>query len=150
MITQEGLDKLVKELDYLQNERRKEIAQKIREAKEFGDLSENAEYHEAKNDQATVEGQIADLEAKIKNLKVIDKVTSVTHVQIGSTVEVKNLETKEQLTLDIVGSMEADVFNNKISNESPLGKALLEKAKGEKVTYTAPKGQMKFEILKIK
>ena len=149
MITQEGLDKLIQELEYLKNDRRKEISQKIREAKEFGDLSENAEYHESKTDQAFVEGQIADLEAKIKNAKVIDKVTSASHVQMGSSVEVKNLETKEKMTLDIVGSMEADVFNNKISNESPLGAALLEKEKGDKVTYQAPKGEMNFEILSI-
>ena len=149
MITQEGLDQLKEQLTHLKEVRRKEIAQKIREAKEFGDLSENAEYHEAKNDQAFVEGQIIDLEAKIKNAKVIDKATSKDHVQIGSTVEVKNLENNEVLKLDIVGSMEADVFNNKISNESPLGVALLEKAKGDVVTFKAPKGEMKFEILVI-
>jgi len=102
MITQEGLDKLIQELDYLKNDRRKEIAQKIREAKEFGDLSENAEYHEAKEDQAFVEGQIIDLENKIKNAKIIDKVSSDI-VQIGSSVTIEVIETKEKMDFDLVG-----------------------------------------------
>jgi transcription elongation factor GreA len=149
MVTKEGLKNLQADLEHLQTVRRKEIAGKIREAKEFGDLSENAEYHDAKNEQALVESEILDLESKIKNSKIIDKSTKSSNVQIGSKVVLINLETKEELTLDLVGSMEADVFNHKISNESPLGMAILDKTKGEIVTVAAPKGSVKFEIVKF-
>jgi len=149
MITQEGLDQLKEQLTHLKEVRRKEIAQKIREAKEFGDLSENAEYHEAKDDQAFVEGQILDFENKIKNAKIIDKVTSHDSIQIGSSVTIQVVETKEKMDLDLVGSMEADVFNNKISNESPLGMAILDKKKGEVVIVKAPKGDIEYKIVSI-
>jgi transcription elongation factor GreA len=148
MITQEGLDQLKEQLTHLKEVRRKEIAQKIREAKEFGDLSENAEYHEAKEDQAFVEGQIIDLENKIKNAKIIDKVSSDI-VQIGSSVTIEVVETKEKMDFDLVGSMEADVFNNKISNESPLGSAILDKKKGDVVIVKAPKGEVEYKIVSI-
>jgi len=148
MITQEGLDQLKEQLTHLKEVRRKEIAQKIREAKEFGDLSENAEYHEAKEDQAFVEGQIIDLENKIKNAKIIDKVSSDI-VQIGSSVTIEVIETKEKMDFDLVGSMEADVFNNKISNESPLGSAILDKKKGDVVIVKAPKGEVEYKIVSI-
>ena len=149
MVTKEGLKNLQLELENLQTVRRQEIADKIREAKEFGDLSENAEYHDAKNEQALVEAQILDLEAKIKNSKIIDQSVKSSNIQIGSKVVVTNLETKEELTLDLVGSMEADVFSNKISNESPLGAAILDKSKGDTVTVTAPKGEVKYKIVKF-
>jgi len=148
MITQEGLDQLKEQLTHLKEVRRKEIAQKIREAKEFGDLSENAEYHEAKEDQAFVEGQIIDLENKVKNAKIIDKVSSDS-IQIGSSVTIQVVETKEKMDLDLVGSMEADVFNNKISNESPLGLAIIDKKKGDVVTVKAPKGDVEYKIVSI-
>ena len=148
MITQEGLDQLKEQLTHLKEVRRKEIAQKIREAKEFGDLSENAEYHEAKEDQAFVEGQIIDLENKVKNAKIIDKVSSDS-IQIGSSVTIQVVETKEKMDLDLVGSMEADVFKNKISNESPLGLAIIDKKKGDVVTVKAPKGDIEYKIVSI-
>jgi len=148
MITQEGLDQLKEQLTHLKEVRRKEIAQKIREAKEFGDLSENAEYHEAKEDQAFVEGQIIDLENKVKNAKIIDKVSSDS-IQIGSSVTIQVVETKEKMDLDLVGSMEADVFKNKISNESPLGLAIIDKKKGDVVTVKAPKGDVEYKIVSI-
>jgi len=149
MVTKEGLKNLQAELAHLQTVKRKEIAEKIREAKEFGDLSENAEYHDAKNEQALVESEILNLESKIKNSKIIDKPAKSSTIQIGAQVVVTNLETKEELTLDLVGSMEADVFSNKISNESPLGAALLDKAKGETVLVAAPKGPVKYKIVKF-
>ncbi len=149
MVTKEGLKNLQAELAHLQTVKRKEIAEKIREAKEFGDLSENAEYHDAKNEQALVESEILNLESKIKNSKIIDKPAKSSTIQIGAQVVVTNLETKEELTLDLVGSMEADVFSNKISNESPLGAALLDKAKGETVLVAAPKGLVKYKIVKF-
>ena len=149
MVTKEGLKNLQADLEHLQTVRRKEIAEKIREAKEFGDLSENAEYHDAKNEQALVESEILDLESKIKNSKIIDKPAKSSTVQIGAQVVVTNLETKEELTLDLVCSMEADVFSNKISNESPLGAAILDKAKGETVSVAAPKGEVKYKIVKF-
>ncbi|HET7678141.1 MAG TPA: transcription elongation factor GreA [Candidatus Limnocylindrales bacterium] len=146
-LSREGLEKLRAELEELQNVRRSEVAGRIHDAKEHGDLSENAEYEDAKNEQAFVEGRIQQLEQLIKNAILIDENHSTDHVQIGSTVVVQSDDGKETYT--IVGSAEASPGNGKISNESPVGRALLGRKKGEKVTVTAPRGETTFKIVSI-
>ncbi len=152
LITKEGLDKLVKELDELKNVKRKQVAERIKEAISYGDLSENAEYEEAKNEQAFVEGRIMELEEKVKNAKIISDKNKVNKtIQLGTTVHLKNL-TKKKDDLEIyviVGSTEADPFEGKISNESPVGSALLDHSKGDVVKVVAPAGNIEYEIVKI-
>lgn len=149
-LTQEGLDKLQTELDYLRNVRRKEIAQQIAEAKAEGDLRENAGYDEAKNAQAFVEGRIRDLEAKLRNARIIDdSQTPADQVAMGRKVVVQEAGVPEKESYVIVGSTEADPSQGRISNESPIGKALLGKKKGDKVTVTTPGGAIDFTILHI-
>lgn len=148
-ITQEGLDKIKQELDYLINVERKKIAKRIQEAKELGDLSENAEYSSAKEDQAFLEIKIAELENTIKLAEVIDTTHhSKEFVEVGSKVKFKDGQgnIKEYV---IVGSCEADPAHGRISNESPIGRAFLGKKKGDLVEFYAPKGMVKFEILDI-
>jgi transcription elongation factor GreA len=152
LITKEGLDKLVEELEYLKNTKRKEVAARIKEAISYGDLSENSEYEEAKNEQAFVEGRILELEEKVKNAKIISEKKSLGKtVHLGCTVHLKNLSKgKSELEIyTIVGSTEADPFNGKISNESPVGNALLDKQKGDKVKVPVPAGSVEYEIVKI-
>ncbi len=150
LLTQEGYDKLEKELEYLKTEERAEIAERIRVALGFGDLSENSEYDEAKNAQAANEIKIADLENKIRHAKIIsdDEIDTKT-VQIGNTVKIKDLEFDEDLEYTIVGSTEVDLENNKISNESPIGSALLGAKKNQVVEAETPGGIAKFKILSI-
>ena len=150
LLTQEGYDKLEKELEYLKTEERSEIAERIRVALGFGDLSENSEYDEAKNAQAANEIKIADLENKIRHAKIIsdDEIDTKT-VQIGNTVKIKDLEFDEDLEYTIVGSTEVDLENNKISNESPIGSALLGAKKNQVVEAETPGGIAKFKILSI-
>ena len=151
ILTQEGFDKLEEELNYLKTEKRTEIAERIKVARGFGDLSENSEYDEAKNAQAENEQQIAELEAKIRHAKVIDsKEIDTKTVQIGNTVKLYDEEFEEEIEYTIVGSTEVDLAQNKISNESPIGKALLGRKKGEVVDVDAPDGIIKFKILAIK
>ena len=151
ILTQEGYDNLDKELNYLKTEKRTEIAERIKVARGFGDLSENSEYDEAKNAQAENEQQIVELEAKIRHAKVIDsKEIDTKTVQIGNTVKLYDEEFEEEIEYTIVGSTEVDLAENKISNESPIGKALLGRKKGEVVDVDAPDGIIKFEILAIK
>ena len=151
ILTQEGFDKLEEELNYLKTEKRTEIAERIKVARGFGDLSENSEYDEAKNAQAENEQQIAELEIKIRNAKVIDSSEIDTKtVQIGNTVKLYDEEFEEEIEYTIVGSTEVDLTENKISNESPIGKALLGRKKGEIVDVEAPDGIIKFKILAIK
>ena len=151
ILTQEGFDKLEEELNYLKTEKRTEIAERIKVARGFGDLSENSEYDEAKNAQAENEQQIAELEAKIRNAKVIDsKEIDTKTVQIGNTVKLYDEEFEEEIEYTIVGSTEVNLAENKISNESPIGKALLGRKKGEVVDVDAPDGIIKFKILDIK
>jgi transcription elongation factor GreA len=147
-ISEDGLTKLRGELEELVNVRRQEIAQRIHDAKEHGDLAENAEYEDAKNEQAFVEGQIQRLEALIKNAILIDETHGTNHVQIGSTVKVEGTDGKEVFT--IVGSTEASPSDGKISNESPVGRALLGKRKGEAVVVHVPAGDFSYKILDIK
>ena len=151
ILTQEGFDKLEEELNYLKTEKRTEIAERIKVARGFGDLSENSEYDEAKNAQAENEQQIAELEVKIRNAKVIDsKEIDTKTVQIGNTVKLYDEEFEEEIEYTIVGSTEVNLAENKISNESPIGKALLGRKKGEVVDVDAPDGIIKFKILAIK
>ncbi len=150
LLTYEGLKKLEEELEYLKTEKRKEVAERIKVALGFGDLSENSEYDEAKNEQAQVEMKIADLENKLRNVKLIDEDEIDTKtVQVGNTVQVLDMEYDEKINYTIVGSTEADLLENKISNESPIGKALLGKKKNEVVEVEAPAGLLSFKILKI-
>ena len=137
-LTRDGLEKLRLELDEMTNVRRAEVATRIHDAKEHGDLSENAEYEDAKNEQAFVEGRIQTLEALIKNATIIDEKHSTEHVQIGSTVSVESGDGKETFT--IVGSTEASPRDGRISNESPVGRALLGRKKGDKVVVRVPAG----------
>jgi transcription elongation factor GreA len=146
-LSRDGADKLRAELEELTNTRRTEIAQRIHDAKEHGDLSENAEYEDAKNEQAFVEGRIQTLEALIKNATIIDENHSTDHVQVGSTVKVDGDEGKETFT--IVGSAEAKPASGKISNESPVGRALLGRKKGDKVSVKVPAGDFSYTIIEI-
>ena len=147
-ISRDGLDKLRAELEEMVTVRRPEIAQRIHDAKEHGDLSENAEYEDAKNEQAFVEGRIQTLESMIKNATIIDEHTSTDHVQIGSTVKVKTEDGPQ--TFMIVGSAEAKPADGRISNESPVGRALLGRKKGEKVVVKVPAGDFAYTIVEIK
>ena len=149
LLTADGLAKLREELNYLTKVRRKEVADKLKEAISYGDLSENAEYDQAKYDQAFVEGRIAELELKIKHAQVIEEESGGTTVQIGSTVTLKNLTENEEETYTIVGSTEADPLKGKISNESPVGHAVLSQKEDKEVTVNVPAGVVKYRILKI-
>ena len=151
ILTQEGYDKIEKELEFLRTEKRTEIAERIKVALGFGDLSENSEYDEAKNAQAENEGKIAELENKIRHAKIIDeKEIDTKTVQIGNTVKLYDVEFEEEVEYTIVGSTEVDLAQNKISNESPMGVALLGAKKGQTVEVEAPVGVMKYKILAIK
>lgn len=150
ILTYEGLKKLEEELEYLKTQKRKEVAERIKVALGFGDLSENSEYDEAKNEQAQVEMKISELENKLRNVKIIDEDEIDTKtVQVGNTVQVLDMEYDEKINYTIVGSTEADLLENKISNESPIGKALLGRKKNEIVEVEAPAGVLSFKILKI-
>ena len=146
-ISREGLDKLRHELEEMVSIRRPEIAGRIHDAKEHGDLTENAEYEDAKNEQAFVEGRIQMLEALIKNATLIDEHHSNDHVQIGSTVKVDGPDGAQ--TFHIVGSTEAKPTEGRISNESPVGRALLGRKKGENVTVQVPAGDIAYKIVAI-
>ena len=150
VMTYEGVKKLEDELEYLKTVKRKEITEKIKVALVYGDLSENSEYDEAKNDQAFTEGRIVTLENMLKNAVVVDE-SEIPHdiVSVGSKVRVKDFEFDEEVDYTIVGSAEADPMNFKISNESPVGSALIGKKVGEIVEVQIPDGVNKFEILGI-
>lgn len=151
IMTYEGVKKLEEELEYLKTVKRKEITEKIKVALGYGDLSENSEYDEAKNDQAFTEGRIIQLENMLKNAQVVDEseIPSDT-VSVGAVVKVKDYDFDEEVEYTIVGSAEADPMNFKISNESPVGEALLGKRIGDVVEVTVPEGISKFEVLGIR
>lgn len=155
LVTKEGLRKLKEELDELKTVRRQEVAKRLKEAISYGDLSENAEYEEAKNEQAFVEGRILELEKKIKNARIIGTAKSAisSHsktVDIGATVTVHCKSSgDDRETYTIVGSTEADPLEHKISNESPIGKAFLGRKKGDTVDVKTPGGILHYEILKV-
>jgi transcription elongation factor GreA len=146
-LSQEGLDKLREELNEMVTVRRAEVAARIQEAKSHGDITENAEYEDAKNEQAFVEGRIQTLSALIKNAVIIDEHTSTAFVGIGSTVDVESEDGKE--TFRIVGSAEANPAEGRISNESPVGRALLGHRKGDKVQVSVPAGSWTYKIVGI-
>lgn len=151
LLTQEGYDNLEKELEYLKTEKRTEIAERIKVALGFGDLSENSEYDEAKNAQASNEMRIAELENKLRYAKIIDESEIDTkRVQVGNKVKVLDIEFDEEIEFTIVGSMEVDLSQNKISNESPLGSQLLGKKKNDSVQVVTPAGNAEYKILQIK
>ena len=149
LVTREGLEKMQKELDELRSTKRAEIAQRLKAAIALGDLSENSEYDDAKNEQAFLEGEIQDLTAKIRNSHII-KAGAGDIVQMGSKVTVKDIEFGDEDTFMLVGSTEADPDEGKISNESPLGQALLGQKSGSVIDVHAPAGIIKYEILAIK
>ena len=148
-LTQEGLDDLKKELDNLINVRRPENIQAIKEARSLGDLSENAEYDAARNEQAQIEARIQQLEKMLENVSIITEVSSDT-VGIGNTVSIKYVDDDEEDEYKIVGSQEADPFESKISNESPIAKALFDHKVGDIVTVESPNGSYDVEIIEIK
>ena len=151
LLTQEGYNNLEKELEYLRTEKRGEIAERIKIALGFGDLSENSEYDEAKNAQAENEIKIANLETKLRYAKIIDESEIDTKtVQVGNTVRLKDLEMEEEEEYTIVGSTEVDLSQNKISNESPIGAALIGAKKGEEIEIKVPAGIVKYKIVSIK
>ncbi|HEY1522169.1 MAG TPA: transcription elongation factor GreA [Solirubrobacteraceae bacterium] len=149
ILTPEGMANLKAELDELTTKRRREVAQRIREAREFGDISENAEYDDAKNEQAMLEARIASLEDKLRSATVIDA-SQVTNqvVNVGSVVHVKD-EKGKSVKYTIVGSAEASPTEMKLSNESPVGKALMGRKRGEEVNITTPRGKRKLKVTKI-
>ena len=151
LLTQEGYDKLEKELDELKTTKRAEIADRIKIALGYGDLSENSEYDEAKNAQAENETKIAELENKLRYAKIIDESEIDTKtVQVGNTVKLLDVEFNEEVCYTIVGSTEVDLAQNRISNESPIGAALIGAKKGEEIEVKVPAGIVKYKIMSIK
>ena len=149
-ISRQGYNKLENEHEYLVSVKRSEVAEKLKEARSFGDLSENAEYDEAKNEQGILEAKIAELELYIASAEVIeDDAVSVDEVGVGSIIKLKDVERNEIETLQIVGSTESDPENHKISDESPIGKSALKNRVGDVIQVEAPVGMIKFEILEI-
>lgn len=149
LLTAEGLKKLEEELAHFKSVRRIEVAQRIKTAIEYGDISENSEYDDAKNEQAFVEGHIIELENKINTAKIIDEKTRTSAVSVGSKVKLLDTAYNEEIEYVIVGSSEADPFNNRISNESPVGSAILGKKQGDSVEVNTPDGPVTFKILSI-
>jgi transcription elongation factor GreA len=151
ILTPEGYEKLKQEIEFLSTDKRREVADRIRTAREFGDIAENAEYDDAKNEQALLEHRIATLEDRLRAARVISKKDIVKDVvSIGSKVKLRDIDAKQTVEYRIVGSAEANPSENKLSNESPVGKAIIGKKKGETVEVSAPRGAMKFKILEIK
>jgi transcription elongation factor GreA len=152
ILTPEGYKKLKAEIEHLSTDKRREVAERIRVARQFGDIAENAEYDDAKNDQMLLEHRIARLEEQLRNARVIEKKEiSSDVVSIGSTVRLRDVDAKQTVEYFIVGSAEANPSENKLSNESPVGKAIMGHKKGETVEVTTPRGaRLKYKILEIK
>ena len=151
LLTPQGLEDLKAKIDHLSNARRREVAERIRDARDFGDIAENSEYDDAKNEQAMLEKQISDLEDKLRNSRVIDESSVTTDaVAVGVTVHVKDQKTDKSTKFKIVGSAEANPAESRLSNESPVGRALLGHKRGETVTVAVPRGPArKLKITKI-
>jgi transcription elongation factor GreA len=151
ILTPEGLENLKKEIEYLSSDKRREVAERIKEAREFGDISENSEYDDAKNEQAMLEARIASLEDKLRSASVIDaSELSADVVRVGSVVSVKDTAAGKSQDYTIVGSTEANPSQNRLSNESPVGKALLGHKRGDAVSVQLPSGKVReLEIIKI-
>ena len=152
ILTPEGFKKLQREIDLLRGEKRREVAERIRVAREFGDIAENAEYDDAKNEQAMLEHKIAQLEERLLHARVIDAgEVDTSVVSIGSVVRLRDVDAKETVEYFIVGSAEANPAERKLSNESPVGKAIIGRKKGVTVEVTTPRGsKIKFKIMEIK
>jgi transcription elongation factor GreA len=151
ILTAEGYKKLQQEIEYLSNDKRREVAERIRIAREFGDIAENAEYDDAKNEQAHLEARIAMLEERLRAARVVTKKEIKSgEVSIGTKVRLRDMDAKQTIEYHIVGSAEADPAENKLSNESPVGKAIMGRKKGEVVEVAAPRGALKYKILEIK
>jgi transcription elongation factor GreA len=151
ILTADGYKKLQQEIDVLRNDKRREVAERIRVAREFGDIAENAEYDDAKNEQAMLEHKIAQLEERILSARVITKKEiSEDSVSVGAHVRLRDMQANKTFEYHIVGSAEANPAENKLSNESPVGKAIIGHKKGDVVEVSAPRGSLKFKILEIK
>ncbi len=151
ILTKQGYEKLKKEIEYLSTDKRREVADRIRHAREFGDITENAEYDDAKNEQAMLEHRIATLEERLRLARVLEKKDIAKDVvSIGSLVRLKDMAANKTTEYTIVGSAEANALENKLSNESPVGAAILGRKKGEIVEVSAPRGALKFKIIAIK
>lgn len=149
VLTQDGYDKLDEELKYLKGRKKMEVAERIKIAREFGDISENSEYDEAKNEQGLLEAKIIEIENTLRLAKVMDDTVSIKTVNVGLKVTIYDCKLKEENTYSIVGSSEVNILENKISNESPVGKALLGKKKNDEVNIETPSGIIKYKILDI-
>jgi transcription elongation factor GreA len=150
ILTSEGYERLKKEIEELSTVKRREVAERIRVAREFGDIAENAEYDDAKNEQMLLEHRIATLEERLRDARVISKKDVAKDVvSIGSKVKLRDVAARETVEYHIVGSAEANPAQNKLSNESPVGKAIIGKKKGETVEVSAPRGTLKYKILEI-
>ncbi|HOV68853.1 MAG TPA: transcription elongation factor GreA [Clostridia bacterium] len=149
VMTAEGLAKLEAKLEHLKTVKRQEVSQRIKQALEFGDITENSEYDEAKNEQAFIEGEIMALENKLRKAKVVDGNVSTSEVNIGSKVTLMDVETNEVFEFRLLGSAEADPLNGSISNVSPVGNAILGRKKGETVSVSAPAGIVRYKIVSI-
>ena len=151
LLTAEGYQKLKEEIEFLSNERRREVAERIKQAREFGDIAENSEYDDAKNEQAMLEHRIAQLEERLARARVIESDEVGTDVvSIGTRVRLKDIDANETIEYVIVGSAEANPAEHKLSNESPVGRAIIGRKKGETVEVAAPRGSLKFKIIDIK
>ena len=151
ILTAEGYEKLKQEIEFLQTEKRREVAERIRVAREFGDIAENAEYDDAKNEQAMLEHKIAQLEERLLSARVITKKEiSKDTVSVGSKVRIRDVAAKQTFEYHIVGSAEANPAENKLSNESPVGKAIMGHKKGDVVEAPTPRGAKKFKIMEVK
>jgi transcription elongation factor GreA len=151
ILTPEGHEKLKEEIEHLSTIKRREVAERIKQAREFGDIAENSEYDDAKNEQAMLEHRIATLEDRLKSSRVVNKKEIPTGiVAVGTKVKLRDVDAKETIEYHIVGSAEANPAEHKLSNESPVGKAIIGKKKGETVEVSAPRGSLKFKIMDIK
>ena len=151
ILTADGYKKLQQQIDVLRNDKRREVAERIRVAREFGDIAENAEYDDAKNEQAMLEHKIAQLEERLLSARVITKKEiSKDAVSVGAHVRLRDMQANKTFEYHIVGSAEANPAENKLSNESPVGKAIIGHKKGDVVEVSAPRGSLKFKILEIK
>jgi transcription elongation factor GreA len=151
LLTPEGFEKLKEEIEYLSNDKRREVAGRIKQAREFGDISENSEYDDAKNEQAMLEQRIATYEERLKSARVVSpKELEDGIVGVGSRVKLEDVDANETVDYVMVGSAEADPENNKLSNESPVGQAIMGRKKGETVHVAAPRGKLEFKIVDVK
>ena len=151
LLTKEGYQNLKAEIEYLSTERRRQVAERIKIAREFGDITENAEYDDAKNEQAMLEARIAKLEERLAAARVIEKKEIAKDVvSVGAKVRLRDVDAKQTVEYHIVGSAEANPAEYKLSNESPVGRAIIGHKKGETVEVTTPRGSMKYKILEIK